>query len=211
MESRAAGSPFSQQLTLSPEHIQRLCHIAEDIRDHLRDLTDHYRDFVRVIKAENAHLKLHGPFDLEDIIRQKTAIGQSLELAVTELYHCRQKLRAFTDRLRPSYRKPPSEAHDAFTLSRLYDQLSQVAAGQKDAQLQNVLHDTKTALDILLRVQSESSQQVKLNAYVIEKMLEQHTQVIDLWQSVIDSSESTYSKKGVKAKSGSTAILRAKA
>lgn len=190
---------------LSAAHAQRLSHIAEDVRDHLRDLTDHYRDFVRVVKAENAHLKLSGPYDLEDIIRQKTAIGQSLELAVTELYHGRQKLRAFADDTGADL----GPEVPGFTLSALCDQLESAAAGHPD--LLDVLHDARTALDVLLRVKKESDRWIKLNAFVIEKMLDQHSQVIALWQSVIESSEGTYSQKGVKAKAGQTTILRTKA
>lgn len=183
---------------------QRLSHIAENVRDHLRDLTDHYRDFVRVVKAENAHLKLHGPYDLEEIIRQKTAIGQSLELAVTELYHCRQKLRAFAKECHLA-----EDNSAGFTLSALYQQLAEIAGNHPG--LSDSLHDTKMALDVLLRVQKESDKWIKLNAFVVQKMLEQHSQVIALWQSVIDNSEATYSQKGLKAKSSQTTILRTKA
>lgn len=198
------ATPTPSPRSLSAAQAQRLSHIAEDVRDHLRDLTDHYRDFVRVVKAENSHLKLNGPFELEELIRQKTAIGQSLELAVTELYHCRQKLRAFRQD-----QGTGAADQDKFTLSALCDQLDYAAAGHAD--MADILYETKTALEVLLRVKDESDKWIKLNAFVIEKMLDQHSQVIALWQSVIDNSEATYGQTGKKAKSSPTAILRTKA
>lgn len=181
----------------------RVLLITTEVRELIAELTDHYRDFVAVVKAENHHLQEHGPYDLEEIIRQKTAIGQSLELAVTALYHSRQQLRKI---------EPISEAAP-FTLSGLFQHLETASAQYAtDTKLQDALRDTRAALSTLLDIQKQSDKWIKLNAFVIEKMLEQHSQVIDLWQSVIDNSESTYSQKGVKAGKGSrTSVLRAKA
>lgn len=240
MTSPAAQSKQHQQHEpkstgmLTEGQLARLAHIAEDVTTHLNNLTDHYEDFVRVVKAEHRHLQEQGPYNLDEIIRQKTAIGQSLELAVTELFHCRQKLRQFVDRCAADARlRQPSAAarretltetsddlfSDPFTLSKLYDLLVFCAGDQRDGspmtaparELQATLTETRRSLTQLLQVQQQSDQWIKLNAFVIEKMLEQHSQVIDLWQSVVESSENTYSDKGVKAKHSQKSILRAKA
>lgn len=192
-----------QSPSLGDDRAARVLLITTEVRELLTELTDHYRDFVGVVKAENDHLQEHGPYDLEEIIRHKTAIGQSLELAVTSLYHSRQQLRKL---------EPISEGAP-FTLSGLFAHLESAAAPYpSNPKLLDALRDTRHALSALLDIRQQSDKWIKLNAFVIEKMLEQHSQVIDLWQSVIDSSENTYSQKGVKAGKGSRAsVLRAKA
>lgn len=175
--------------------IESVLHLTSQISFKVKDLIRMFQLMLDLIEREHRIIEKSKVDLLEEIVGEKISLGNSIQERTLDLQSDFNSLRGIYSKVKSEevpYKRNLSEVIKM--LKDIYQELDDKSL--KSVILSQGLKELEIGLEKFLSLHKEATPKIKMNTFIVGKLLAQHREVWNYWQKIANEASSVYGSSG---------------